>query len=35
MFEALVAADARLDNEQRAVVDDYLRGIIAAIRTLL
>lgn len=35
MFEALVAADSLLDDEQRAVVDDYLRGIIAAIRTLL
>ncbi len=35
MFEALVAADARLTHEERTVVDDYLRSIIAAIRTLL
>ena len=35
MFEALVAADARLRAEERPIVDDYLRGIIAAVRTLL
>ncbi len=35
MFEALVAADSRLDDGQRAVVEGYLRTIIAAIRTLL
>lgn len=35
MFEALVAADAKLSAEQRAVVDNYLRDIITAMRTLL
>ncbi|HET7725229.1 MAG TPA: MarR family transcriptional regulator [Propionibacteriaceae bacterium] len=35
MFEALVAADSRLDDAERAVVDRYLRDIIAAVRTLL
>jgi DNA-binding MarR family transcriptional regulator len=35
MFEALVAADAKLDDEQRAIVETYLRDIIGAIRTLL
>lgn len=35
MFEGLVAADARLDDEQRAVVESYLRDLIAAMRTLL
>jgi DNA-binding MarR family transcriptional regulator len=35
MFEALVAADSRLDDEQRAIVDSYLRDIIAAVRAML
>ena len=35
MFEGLVAADSRLNDEQRQVVDAYLRDIIAAIRSLL
>jgi len=35
MFEGLVAADARLSDEDRHVVDAYLRDIIAAIRSLL
>jgi DNA-binding MarR family transcriptional regulator len=35
MFEALVAADARLTPEQRTVVESYLRDITAAMRTLL
>lgn len=34
MFEALVAADAKLTDDQRAVVDAYLRDIIAAMRTI-
>jgi hypothetical protein len=35
MFEGLVAADARLNGDDRQVVDAYLRDIIAAIRSLL
>ena len=35
MFEGLVAADARLTDEQRAIVDAYLVDIIAAMRVLL
>jgi DNA-binding MarR family transcriptional regulator len=35
MFEALVAADAKLTDQQRTVVDGYLRDITAAMRTLL
>ena len=35
MFEGLVAADARLNDDDRQVVDAYLRDIIAAIRSLL
>jgi DNA-binding MarR family transcriptional regulator len=35
MFEALVAADSRLDDGQRAIVDSYLRDIIAAVRAML
>lgn len=35
MFEGLVAADAKLDDAQRAVVEAYLGDIIAAMRTLL
>ena len=35
MFEGLVAADARLTDEQRATVDAYLVDIIAAMRVLL
>lgn len=35
MFEALVAADAKLDDAQRAVVEGYLRDLIAAMRVLL
>jgi DNA-binding MarR family transcriptional regulator len=35
MFEALVAADAKLTAEQRRIVDAYLRDITAAMRTLL
>lgn len=35
MFEGLVAADARLSDEDRQVVDTYLRDIIAAVRRLL
>lgn len=35
MFEGLVAADAKLDDAQRAVVEAYLRDLIAAMRTLL
>jgi DNA-binding MarR family transcriptional regulator len=35
MFEALVAADARLGDEERPVVEAYVRDIINAMRTLL
>ena len=35
MFEALVAADAKLTDQQRTVVEGYLRDITAAMRTLL
>lgn len=35
MFEALVTADAKLTDDQRTVVDGYLRDITAAMRTLL
>jgi DNA-binding MarR family transcriptional regulator len=35
MFEGLVTADARLSDEDRQVVDAYLRDIIAAVRRLL
>ena len=35
MFEGLVAADAKLDDAQRAVVEGYLRDLIAAMRVLL
>ena len=35
MFEGLVAADARLSDEDRQAVDAYLRDIITAIRGLL
>ncbi len=35
MFEGLVAADSRLNDEQRTIVDAYLRDIIAAMRVLL
>jgi DNA-binding MarR family transcriptional regulator len=35
MFEGLVAADARLSDEQRTIVDAYLVDIIAAMRVLL
>jgi len=35
MFEALVAADAKLTDQQRTVVESYLRDITAAMRTLL
>ena len=35
MFEALVAADAKLTDQQRTVVEGYLRDIPAAMRTLL
>ncbi len=35
MFEGLVAADAKLNDAQRVVVESYLRDLIAAMRTLL
>jgi len=35
MFEGLVAADARLNDDDRQVVDAYLRDIIAAMRTVM
>ncbi len=35
MFEGLVAADAKLDDAQRQVVENYLRDLIAAMRVLL
>jgi DNA-binding MarR family transcriptional regulator len=35
MFTALHELDAGLDDEQRAVVDAYLRGAVAALRRLL
>lgn len=35
MFEGLVAADAKLDDAQRAVVEGYLRDLISAMRTIL
>ena len=35
MFEGLVAADARLSDEDRQIVDAYLRDIIAAMRTVM
>lgn len=35
MFEALVAADARLGDKERPVVEAYVRDIISAMRTLL
>jgi DNA-binding MarR family transcriptional regulator len=35
MFEGLVAADSQLTDEQRTIVDAYLRDIISAMRTLL
>ena len=35
MFEGLVAADSRLTDEDRQVVDAYLRDIIAAMRTVM
>ncbi|HBY23778.1 MAG: MarR family transcriptional regulator [Propionibacteriaceae bacterium] len=35
MFEGLVAADAKLDDDQRAVVEAYLKDLIAAMRVLL
>jgi DNA-binding MarR family transcriptional regulator len=35
MFEGLVAADSRLNDQERATVNAYLRDIIAAMRILL
>jgi len=35
MFAALAALDASLSDEERAVVDRYLDGAIAAVRSLL
>jgi len=35
MFEALHELDAALDDEQREVVERYLRGAVAALRRLL
>jgi DNA-binding MarR family transcriptional regulator len=35
MFEALVAADARLGDKERPIVEAYVRDIIDAMRTLL
>lgn len=35
MFEGLVAADERLSDDQREVVESYLRDLIAAMRRLL
>jgi DNA-binding MarR family transcriptional regulator len=35
MFEGLVAADSRLNDQERAIVNGYLRDIISAMRILL
>ena len=35
MFEGLIAADSRLNDQERATVNGYLRDIISAMRILL